>query len=52
LLREDIYDIMEKIVFPYFLRDDPLAKGRQPSLSSFSLLQLSKKSNVISLREG
>jgi hypothetical protein len=42
LLREDICDIMEKIVFPYFLRDDPLVKGRQLSLSSFSFFQLSK----------
>jgi hypothetical protein len=33
---------MHKIVFSYFLRDHPLAKGRQPSLSYFSLLQLSK----------
>jgi hypothetical protein len=48
---KDICDAMEKIVFPYFLRDDPLDKGRQPSLSSLFLLQLSKKSDVASLRE-
>jgi hypothetical protein len=32
LLKKDICDTMEKIVFPYFLRDDLLTKGRQPSL--------------------
>jgi hypothetical protein len=42
---------MEKIAFPYFIRDGLLAKGKQPSLSSFSL-QLSKKSEVAPLRKG
>jgi hypothetical protein len=41
LLREDICDTMEKIV-SYFIKDDPLTKERHPSLSSFSLLQISK----------
>jgi hypothetical protein len=42
LLRENRCDTMEKIVFSYFLRDDPIAKERQPSLPSFYLLQLRK----------
>jgi hypothetical protein len=33
---------MHEIALSYFLRDHPLAKRRQPSLSYFSLLQLSK----------
>jgi hypothetical protein len=33
---------MHKIVFSYFVRDHPLAKGRQPFLSYFPLFQLSK----------
>jgi hypothetical protein len=43
---------MHKIVFSYFVRNHLLAKGSQLSLSYFSLLQLSKKSYVASLREG
>jgi hypothetical protein len=31
-----------KIVFSYFKKDHLLVKGRQPSLSPFSFLQLSK----------
>jgi hypothetical protein len=33
---------MHKIALSYFLRDHPLAKERQPSLSYFSLFQLNK----------
>jgi hypothetical protein len=42
IAQEKIDGIMHKIAFSYFLKDHLLAKGRQPSLYYFSLLQLSK----------
>jgi hypothetical protein len=42
---------MKKIVFPYFLKDDPLAKGRQHTLFILSP-PTKKKFDVASLRKG
>jgi hypothetical protein len=43
---------MEKIIFSYFLRDHSLAKEKQHSILSFSLLQQSKKIYVVTVRKG